>query len=173
MLYLAFIFALSRHQRLYSLLDRFRATMNSDTVSPLPIVTSHPLDGDSHPRLETLDPDEVGEPLLFLDKILHRWSILLHTRPCAMSQWSMLYLYHCRSGTCPWYVPSVIHTLILHCWKEQNWLTEYLRLIVSPSWPTRQEQAGVSLHLTVEVIIMVSWCGSLYLFYKMTCDGKA
>ncbi|XP_040191278.1 huntingtin isoform X2 [Rana temporaria] len=47
-----------RHQRLYSLLDRFRATVASDTVSPLPLVTSHPLDGDGHPRLETLDPDE-------------------------------------------------------------------------------------------------------------------
>ncbi|XP_068132416.1 huntingtin isoform X2 [Hyperolius riggenbachi] len=47
-----------RHQRLFSLLDRFRATIAPDTMSPLPLVTSHPLDGTNHPRLETLDPDE-------------------------------------------------------------------------------------------------------------------
>ncbi|XP_063780391.1 huntingtin isoform X3 [Pseudophryne corroboree] len=47
-----------RHQRLYSLLDRFRATVALDTVSPSPLVTSHPLDGENRPRLETLDPDE-------------------------------------------------------------------------------------------------------------------
>ncbi|XP_075050447.1 huntingtin isoform X1 [Mixophyes fleayi] len=47
-----------RHQRLYSLLDRFRATVAQDTVSPSPLVTSHPLDGENQPRLETLDPDE-------------------------------------------------------------------------------------------------------------------
>ncbi|XP_035993085.1 huntingtin isoform X2 [Fundulus heteroclitus] len=34
-----------RHQRFYSLLDRFRATV-ADTSSPTPPVTSHPLDGD-------------------------------------------------------------------------------------------------------------------------------
>ncbi|XP_056410998.1 huntingtin isoform X2 [Hyla sarda] len=47
-----------RHQRLYSLLDRFRSTVAPETVSPLPVVTSHPLDGENPPRLETLEPDE-------------------------------------------------------------------------------------------------------------------
>ncbi|XP_064420262.1 huntingtin isoform X1 [Latimeria chalumnae] len=35
-----------RHQRLYSLLDRFRAMIAEDTVSPSPLVSSHPLDGE-------------------------------------------------------------------------------------------------------------------------------
>ncbi|XP_075713523.1 huntingtin isoform X2 [Rhinoderma darwinii] len=47
-----------RHQRLYSLLDRFRSTVAPETISPLPLVTSHPLDGENQPRLETLEPDE-------------------------------------------------------------------------------------------------------------------
>ncbi|XP_077136171.1 huntingtin isoform X3 [Ranitomeya variabilis] len=47
-----------RHQRLFSLLDRFRSTVAPDTVSPLPLVTSHPLDGKNQPRLETLEADE-------------------------------------------------------------------------------------------------------------------
>ncbi|XP_075426386.1 huntingtin isoform X2 [Ascaphus truei] len=47
-----------RHQRLFSLLDRFRLTMAPDTVSPLPLVTSHPLDGEDRPPLETLVPDK-------------------------------------------------------------------------------------------------------------------
>ncbi|KAM4708326.1 huntingtin [Discoglossus pictus] len=47
-----------RHQRLYSLLDRFRATVAPDTISPLPNVTSHPLDGENQLPLETLDPDK-------------------------------------------------------------------------------------------------------------------
>ncbi|XP_053560168.1 huntingtin [Bombina bombina] len=47
-----------RHQRLYSLLDRFRGTVAPDTVSPLPLMTSHPLDGENQAPLETLDPDK-------------------------------------------------------------------------------------------------------------------
>ncbi|KAM8940376.1 huntingtin isoform 2-T2 [Pelodytes ibericus] len=47
-----------RHQRLYSLLDRFRATVAPDSVSPSPLVTNHPLDGENQPSLETLDPDK-------------------------------------------------------------------------------------------------------------------
>ncbi|CAN2388520.1 positive regulation of aggrephagy [Pristimantis euphronides] len=47
-----------RHQRLYSLLDRFRSTVAPESISPLPLMTSHPLDGENHPRLETLEPDE-------------------------------------------------------------------------------------------------------------------
>uniref|UniRef100_A0A668A422 Huntingtin n=1 Tax=Myripristis murdjan TaxID=586833 RepID=A0A668A422_9TELE len=40
-----------RHQRFYSLLDRFRATV-AETSSPAPPVTSHPLDGDPPPAPE-------------------------------------------------------------------------------------------------------------------------
>ncbi|KAG8453434.1 hypothetical protein GDO86_000166 [Hymenochirus boettgeri] len=47
-----------RHQRLYSLLDRFRMTIAPDTVSPLPLVTSHPLDGENQAMLEVLHPDK-------------------------------------------------------------------------------------------------------------------
>ncbi|XP_041443627.1 huntingtin isoform X5 [Xenopus laevis] len=47
-----------RHQRLYSLLDRFRMTVAPHTVSPLPSVTSHPLDGENQATLETLGPDK-------------------------------------------------------------------------------------------------------------------
>ncbi|XP_029462586.1 huntingtin [Rhinatrema bivittatum] len=47
-----------RHQRLYSLLDRFRLTVAPETVSPLPVVTLHPLDGEKQPALETLMPDK-------------------------------------------------------------------------------------------------------------------
>ncbi|XP_043918860.1 huntingtin isoform X2 [Protopterus annectens] len=36
-----------RHQRLYCLLDRFRANVAPDTVGPLCLVTSHPLDGET------------------------------------------------------------------------------------------------------------------------------
>ncbi|KAG7458857.1 hypothetical protein MATL_G00225080 [Megalops atlanticus] len=43
-----------RHQRLYSLLDRFRASVAEDTSSPPPPVTSHPLDGDPPPAPETV-----------------------------------------------------------------------------------------------------------------------
>uniref|UniRef100_A0A669CDN3 Huntingtin n=1 Tax=Oreochromis niloticus TaxID=8128 RepID=A0A669CDN3_ORENI len=47
-----------RHQRFYSLLDRFRATV-VDTSSPTPPVTSHPLDGDppSAPELVIADKE--------------------------------------------------------------------------------------------------------------------
>ncbi|XP_072534605.1 huntingtin isoform X5 [Salminus brasiliensis] len=38
-----------RHQRFYSLLDRFRATVAEETTSPSPPITSHPLDGDPPP----------------------------------------------------------------------------------------------------------------------------
>lgn len=47
-----------RHQRLYSLLDRFRLTVAPDTTSPLPLVTSHPLDGENQTALEDLIPDK-------------------------------------------------------------------------------------------------------------------
>ncbi|XP_037064081.1 huntingtin isoform X3 [Peromyscus leucopus] len=47
-----------RHQRLYSLLDRFRLSTVQDSPSPLPPVTSHPLDGDGHTSLETVNPDK-------------------------------------------------------------------------------------------------------------------
>uniref|UniRef100_A0A8C6R2D9 Huntingtin n=1 Tax=Nannospalax galili TaxID=1026970 RepID=A0A8C6R2D9_NANGA len=47
-----------RHQRLYSLLDRFRLSTVQDSLSPLPPVTSHPLDGDGHMSLETMSPDK-------------------------------------------------------------------------------------------------------------------
>ncbi|XP_054855013.1 huntingtin isoform X2 [Eublepharis macularius] len=47
-----------RHQRLYSLLDRFRLTVASETSSPPPCVTSHPLDGENQPALETITPDK-------------------------------------------------------------------------------------------------------------------
>ena len=39
----------TRHQRLYSLLDRFRLMVAPDTTSPSPLVTSHPLDGEDQP----------------------------------------------------------------------------------------------------------------------------
>ncbi|ELW62765.1 Huntingtin [Tupaia chinensis] len=46
-----------RHQRLYSLLDRFRLSLVQDSASPSPPITSHPLDGDGHMSLETVSPD--------------------------------------------------------------------------------------------------------------------
>ncbi|XP_024861842.1 huntingtin isoform X6 [Kryptolebias marmoratus] len=46
-----------RHQRFYSLLDRFRATV-TDTRSPTPPVTSHPLDGNPPPAPEKITPDK-------------------------------------------------------------------------------------------------------------------
>nr|XP_033806283.1 huntingtin isoform X5 [Geotrypetes seraphini] len=47
-----------RHQRLYSLLDRFRRTVAPETVSPPPLITLHPLDGEKQPTIETLIPDK-------------------------------------------------------------------------------------------------------------------
>ncbi|XP_069797989.1 huntingtin isoform X3 [Narcine bancroftii] len=47
-----------RHQRLYSLLDRFRATVAADTVSPPPNVTSHPLDGHKLSAMESIVVDK-------------------------------------------------------------------------------------------------------------------
>ncbi|XP_037546596.1 huntingtin, partial [Nematolebias whitei] len=46
-----------RHQRFYSLLDRFRATV-TDTSSPPPPVTSHPLDGNPPPAPESVATDK-------------------------------------------------------------------------------------------------------------------
>ncbi|XP_061581949.1 huntingtin isoform X1 [Cololabis saira] len=46
-----------RHQRFYSLLDRFRATV-ADTSSPAPPVTSHPLDGETPPAPELVTADK-------------------------------------------------------------------------------------------------------------------
>ncbi|XP_041123293.1 huntingtin isoform X1 [Polyodon spathula] len=47
-----------RHQRLYSLLDRFRATVLEDSASPSPPVTSHPLDGETPPPPESVTADK-------------------------------------------------------------------------------------------------------------------
>ncbi|XP_061440675.1 huntingtin [Rhineura floridana] len=47
-----------RHQRLYSLLDRFRLTVAPETISPSSLITAHPLDGDNQPALETIIPDK-------------------------------------------------------------------------------------------------------------------
>ncbi|MGH0145646.1 UNVERIFIED_CONTAM: hypothetical protein FKN15_005980 [Acipenser sinensis] len=49
-----------RHQRLYSLLDRFRATVLEDSASPSPPVTSHPLDGETPPTPESVTVDKAG-----------------------------------------------------------------------------------------------------------------
>ncbi|XP_066534470.1 huntingtin isoform X2 [Hoplias malabaricus] len=43
-----------RHQRFYSLLDRFRATVAEETTSPSCPITSHPLDGDPPPPPENV-----------------------------------------------------------------------------------------------------------------------
>ncbi|NWJ09418.1 HD protein, partial [Crypturellus undulatus] len=48
----------TRHQRLYSLLDRFRLMVAPDTTSPSPLVTSHPLDGENQPPLENVILDK-------------------------------------------------------------------------------------------------------------------
>ncbi|NWU79596.1 HD protein, partial [Onychorhynchus coronatus] len=48
----------TRHQRLYSLLDRFRLMVAPDTTSPSPLVTSHPLDGEEQPALENVILDK-------------------------------------------------------------------------------------------------------------------
>ncbi|KAJ8000512.1 hypothetical protein DPEC_G00180890 [Dallia pectoralis] len=47
-----------RHQRFYSLLDRFRATIAEETSGPSPPVTSHPLDGDPPPAPELVAADK-------------------------------------------------------------------------------------------------------------------
>ncbi|XP_057187145.1 huntingtin isoform X2 [Triplophysa rosa] len=47
-----------RHQRFYSLLDRFRATVAEDTTSPAAPITSHPLDGDPPPPPENVEPNK-------------------------------------------------------------------------------------------------------------------
>uniref|UniRef100_A0A3B3R269 Huntingtin n=1 Tax=Paramormyrops kingsleyae TaxID=1676925 RepID=A0A3B3R269_9TELE len=47
-----------RHQRLFSLLDRFRATIAEHSTSPGPPVTPHPLDGEPSPAPETVIPDK-------------------------------------------------------------------------------------------------------------------
>ncbi|XP_036790016.1 huntingtin isoform X5 [Oncorhynchus mykiss] len=47
-----------RHQRFYSLLDRFRASVAEDTSSPSPPVTSHPLDGEPPPAPELVKADK-------------------------------------------------------------------------------------------------------------------
>uniref|UniRef100_A0A8C6NGI5 Huntingtin n=1 Tax=Melopsittacus undulatus TaxID=13146 RepID=A0A8C6NGI5_MELUD len=48
----------TRHQRLYSLLDRFRLMVAPGTTSPSPLVTSHPLDGEDQPALENVILDK-------------------------------------------------------------------------------------------------------------------
>ncbi|KAM4604138.1 huntingtin isoform 2-T2 [Polymixia lowei] len=47
-----------RHQRFYSLLDRFRTTVAEETSSPTPPVTSHPLDGEPPPAPELVVADK-------------------------------------------------------------------------------------------------------------------
>ncbi|XP_013873563.1 huntingtin isoform X2 [Austrofundulus limnaeus] len=59
-----------RHQRFYSLLDRFRATV-TDTSSPTPPVTSHPLDGDPPPAPENITADK-------------EWYVALVTSQCSV-----------------------------------------------------------------------------------------
>ncbi|KAB0404195.1 hypothetical protein E2I00_003897 [Balaenoptera physalus] len=48
----------SRHQRLYSLLDRLRLATAPASRGPAPLVTPHPLDGDGPLALETVSPDK-------------------------------------------------------------------------------------------------------------------
>lgn len=50
----------SRHQRLYSLLDRLRLATAPGSRGPTPLVTSHPLDGDGPLALEAVNPDKVS-----------------------------------------------------------------------------------------------------------------
>ncbi|XP_066576205.1 huntingtin isoform X3 [Amia ocellicauda] len=47
-----------RHQRLYSLLDRFRATVAEEMTSPSPPITTHPLDGEPPPAPESMTADK-------------------------------------------------------------------------------------------------------------------
>ncbi|XP_077102663.1 huntingtin isoform X10 [Siphateles boraxobius] len=47
-----------RHQRFFSLLDRFRATVAEDTTSPVAPISTHPLDGDPPPPPENVDPNK-------------------------------------------------------------------------------------------------------------------
>ncbi|CAM4482916.1 unnamed protein product [Leuciscus chuanchicus] len=47
-----------RHQRFFSLLDRFRATVAEDTTSPVAPITTHPLDGDPPPPPENVEPNK-------------------------------------------------------------------------------------------------------------------
>ncbi|XP_072319508.1 huntingtin isoform X8 [Eucyclogobius newberryi] len=63
-----------RHQRFYSLLDRFRATV-TDGNSPVPPVTSHPLDGDPPPSPELVTADKVG---------LKEWYVALVKSQCCL-----------------------------------------------------------------------------------------
>lgn len=50
----------SRHQRLYSLLDRLRLATAPGSRGPCPPATSHPLDGEGPLALETVSPDKVS-----------------------------------------------------------------------------------------------------------------
>lgn len=52
-------FVFHRHQRFYSLLDRFRATVAEETTSPSPPITSHPLDGNPPPGPESVTASKV------------------------------------------------------------------------------------------------------------------
>nr|AGS58213.1 huntingtin [Clarias batrachus] len=47
-----------RHQRFYSLLDRFRVTVAEETSSPSPPISSHPLDGNPPPAPESVTPSK-------------------------------------------------------------------------------------------------------------------
>lgn len=72
--HLSYVFGF-RHQRLYSLLDRFRLSTVQDSPSPSPPVTSHPLDGDGHMALEAVSPDKVSvqHPCVILGLAWSSW----------------------------------------------------------------------------------------------------
>ncbi|KAI1887694.1 hypothetical protein AGOR_G00192950 [Albula goreensis] len=61
-----------RHQRLYSLLDRFRASVAEDTSSPPPPVTPHPLDGEPPPAPETVTANKDWFVLLVKSQCFQR-----------------------------------------------------------------------------------------------------
>uniref|UniRef100_A0A672GB75 Huntingtin n=1 Tax=Salarias fasciatus TaxID=181472 RepID=A0A672GB75_SALFA len=69
-----------RHQRFYSLLDRFRATV-ADTNSPSPPVTSHPLDGEPPPAPELVIADKVRNHE-HRESCMKSWTTVLSPRPC-------------------------------------------------------------------------------------------
>ncbi|XP_031415878.1 huntingtin isoform X2 [Clupea harengus] len=67
-----------RHQRFYSLLDRFRATVAEDTTSPAPPVSSHPLDGEPPPPPESVVANK-------------EWYVTLVKSQCCVSSEGALY----------------------------------------------------------------------------------
>ncbi|MGH0149362.1 UNVERIFIED_CONTAM: hypothetical protein FKN15_015158 [Acipenser sinensis] len=74
-----------RHQRLYSLLERFRATVLEDSASPSPPVTSHPLDGETPPSPESVTVDKAGVAFMNLvikTGIRKDWYVMLVRSQC-------------------------------------------------------------------------------------------